>query len=34
MDKNFQSEMLKLYSDAFGTLYSGKLWGIEGGAKL
>jgi collagenase-like PrtC family protease len=29
MDKNFQTEMLKLYSDAFGTLYSGKLWGVE-----
>jgi collagenase-like PrtC family protease len=29
MDKNFQSEMLLLYSDAFGSLYSGKLWGVE-----
>jgi len=29
MDTNFQAEMLKLYSDAFGSLYSGALWGLE-----
>lgn len=29
MDKNFQSEMLKLYSDAFEELFSGTLWGVE-----
>jgi collagenase-like PrtC family protease len=28
MDMNFQSEMLALYADAFGALYSGKFWGI------
>lgn len=29
IDMNFQSELLKLYSDSFGALYSGKLWDIE-----
>lgn len=29
IDKNFQAEMLELYSDAFGALYSGALWGVE-----
>jgi collagenase-like PrtC family protease len=29
VDKNFQSEMLALYSDAFGALYSGAFWGVE-----
>jgi collagenase-like PrtC family protease len=29
VDRNFQSEMLELYADAFGTLYSGKLWGVK-----
>ncbi|MDD5287308.1 MAG: U32 family peptidase [Desulfuromonadaceae bacterium] len=29
VDRKFQSEMLELYSDAFDSLYSGKLWGIE-----
>jgi hypothetical protein len=28
VDYNFQSEMLKLYSEAFGEMYSGKLWGV------
>jgi collagenase-like PrtC family protease len=29
IDKTFQSEMLALYSDAFGSLYSGKFWGVK-----
>ena len=29
VDKNFQSEMLALYSDAFGAFYSGTFWGVE-----
>jgi len=29
IDKGFQSEMLELYSEAFESLYSGELWGVE-----
>lgn len=28
VDSNFQSEMLGLYAEVFGDLYSGKLWGM------
>ena len=29
INSKFQSEMLALYADAFGALYSGKLWGVK-----
>ncbi|MBC7963582.1 MAG: peptidase U32, partial [Steroidobacteraceae bacterium] len=28
IDSKFQSEMLALYADAFGSLYSGRFWGV------
>jgi hypothetical protein len=28
IDSNFQSEMLRLYAEVFGEMYSGKLWGV------
>jgi len=33
VDKNFQSEMLALYSDAFGAFYSGTFWGVKAKAR-
>ena len=29
VNTEFQSEMLALYADAFGSLYSGRFWGVE-----
>jgi hypothetical protein len=29
IDQTYRSELLKLYEDAFGDMYSGKLWGIQ-----
>jgi collagenase-like PrtC family protease len=29
INSEFQSEMLALYADAFGSLYSGRFWGVE-----
>jgi collagenase-like PrtC family protease len=31
MDEAYRSEMLRLYADAFGEMYSGRLWGVGGG---
>jgi hypothetical protein len=29
VDENYRTEMLKLYREVFGEMYSGKMWGLE-----
>lgn len=29
VDENYRAEMLKLYREVFGEMYSGKMWGLE-----
>ena len=33
VDESYREEMMKLYQDAFGEMYSGGLWGVDARGK-